>query len=46
VFAFVVTLALLIVLACALNGQPNIAEKVLLAIGSITGLAAAFVRPK
>lgn len=46
VFAFVLALALATVLACAFIGQPNLAEKVLLAIGSIAGLASAFVRPK
>jgi hypothetical protein len=45
-FALVTTLALGTVLACALNGQPNIAEKVLLAFGSIAGLATALLRPK
>lgn len=45
-FTLVATLVLGTVLACALNGQQNVAEKVLLAFGSIAGLATALLRPK
>jgi len=45
-FTLVTTLALGTVLACALNDQQNLAEKILLAFGSISGLAAALLHPK
>lgn len=45
-FTFITTLALGTVLACALNDQQNLAEKILLALGSISGLAAALLHPK
>jgi len=47
-FAFTITttLALGTVLACALIGQENLAERILLAFGSISGLAAALLHPK
>jgi len=45
-FTLITTLALGTVLACALNGQENLAEKILLAFGSISGLAAALLHPK
>lgn len=45
-FTLITTLALGTVLACALNDQQNVAEKILLAFGSITGLAAALLHPK